>query len=144
MLVIRLQRTGRSNVATFRLVVTEHTNPVRGRVKEYLGYYLPTRNPHVFECDAARVSHWVGFGARPSVTAARLLKKAGLNGMDTFIKTYSKKKKKNAPPEEVKPVTPPAATAVKEVKESETPQEEAPKPEDATSVPEGDKGEKQE
>ena len=47
MLVLRLQRTGRRNNPAFRLVVTEKSAPVKGKVKEYLGHYLPTRNSNL-------------------------------------------------------------------------------------------------
>lgn len=94
MLVIRFQRTGRRNVPTFRLVVAEKSNAVKGKVVEYLGHYLPARNPHVFEFEKDRLDHWITMGAHPSDTAARLLTRAGVKNLEKFIVRYAKQKKK--------------------------------------------------
>ncbi|MEK7218475.1 MAG: 30S ribosomal protein S16 [Patescibacteria group bacterium] len=94
MLKIRLQRTGRENIPTYRLVVAEKRDPVKGRHHEVLGHYLPARNPAVFEHNDERIADWIQKGAIPSDTVARLLRKAGLKGMDKFIHTYTKKKSK--------------------------------------------------
>ena len=94
MLVLRLQRTGRRNVPTYRLVVTEKSAPVKGKVKEYLGHYLPARNPHVLEFKSDRITHWVSQGAQPSDTVARILTQAGVKGLEKFVKPYTKKSKK--------------------------------------------------
>ncbi|MBI3336469.1 30S ribosomal protein S16 [Candidatus Peregrinibacteria bacterium] len=75
MLRIRLQRTGRENIPTFRLVVAEHSRPVKGKINEILGYFLPHRTPKVLEYKVERVVHWIKHGALPSNTVARLLKK---------------------------------------------------------------------
>ncbi len=94
MLVIRFQRTGRRNVPTFRLVVAEKSKAVKGKVVEYLGHYLPARNPHVFEFEKDRLDHWLKMGAHPSDTAARLLTRAGIKNLEKFIVRYAKQKKK--------------------------------------------------
>ena len=132
MLVIRLQRTGRKNVPAYRIAVCEKSAPVKGRVKEYVGHYLPTRDPHVLEFDKERVEHWVKMGAQPSDTVARLLKREGVDAMDKYIETYTKKKKRK----EVKvPEDKKAEAAIPEQKDDdEKPavesKEEPPKPED--------------
>lgn len=100
MLVIRLQRTGRENLPTYRLVVAEKARPVKGKYLEIVGHYLPARNPSVFEHAADKIKQWIDKGATPSDTVARLLRKAGMDGMDKFIRTYAKRKsKKEQPPE---------------------------------------------
>jgi small subunit ribosomal protein S16 len=96
MLKIRLQRTGRTNSPTYRLVVAEHSRPVKGKHLEVLGYYLPTRTPNVFEYDAEKILAWIKKGACPTDTVARLLDKAGVKGMDKFIVRYAKKRSKSA------------------------------------------------
>ncbi len=121
MLVIRLQRTGRKNQPTFRVVLTEKTAPTKSGEQEILGHYLPNRDPVVFECDTERVKHWISKGAVPSDTVARLLKKAGMDGLDQYVVRYTKQKpKKEPPPEAAKPAPAPAAEA------AEAPKEEAP------------------
>lgn len=111
MLVIRLQRTGRENLATYRLVVTEKARAVKGKFLEILGHYLPAQKNPVFKIEKERIEHWVAKGAVPSDTVARMLKREGLKGMDKFILTYTKQRSKSAP-EEVPAAAPaPAAPA---------------------------------
>lgn len=119
MLVIRLQRTGRENLPTYRLVVAEKARPVKGKFLEILGHYLPSQKDPVFKIESEKIQEWVKKGAIPSDTVARLLRKNGLKDMDKFIKRYPKRRSKNAPPEEVAPKPAPAAPV------AETPAPEA-------------------
>lgn len=165
MLRIRLQRTGNRNNPTFRLVVTDRRNAAKGKSKELLGHYLPTRDPAVFEFNKERVEHWIGHGAAPTDTVARLLAKSGMKGLEKFMERYSKQKKKKAVEEEpAPPPPPPAADApaeqqkpaeevqeeqkeeapAEQPKEEEKPEEapaEESKEEEAASEEEGDKKE---
>ena len=132
MLVIRLQRTGRENLPTYRLVVAEKARPVKGKYLEIVGHYLPARENVVFEHKDDRIKHWVAKGATPSDTVARLLRKAGLDGMDKFVKRYVKRKSKSASEEAPAVVAAPAAPvaeaskaeAAPEVKEESKAEEE--------------------
>jgi small subunit ribosomal protein S16 len=128
-LVIRLQRTGKRNAPAFKIVVTEHSAPIKGRAKEYMGHYLPTRNPHELVFNKERIAYWMSVGAKPSNTVARLLKNAGMDGMDKFIESYTKKRKRKESPEEAAPAAPAATEAPAKEK---TPVEEAPKEEPKT------------
>ncbi len=103
MLVIRLQRTGRENLPTYRLVVAEKARPVKGKFLEILGHYLPAQKDPVFKIESEKIQEWVKKGAIPSDTVARLLRKNGMKNMDKFIKRYAKRRNKKAPPEEVAP-----------------------------------------
>lgn len=94
MLRIRLQRTGRRNIPAFRIVLAEHSAPVKANHQEIFGHFLPSRNPTVFEFDANRIAYWIGKGAKPTDTVARLLKRSGMSGMDSFIQKYTKRGKK--------------------------------------------------
>lgn len=78
MLRIRLRRTGARNNPAYRLVVADGNSPRDGRFIETLGHYLPTREPAVVEINEERAKHWLQNGARPSETAASLLKSKGL------------------------------------------------------------------
>ena len=82
MLVIRLQRTGRENLPTYRLVVAEKARPVKGKFLEIVGHYLPAQKDPVFKVETAKIEEWVKKGAIPSDTVARLLKKNGLRLKD--------------------------------------------------------------
>lgn len=71
MLKMRLQRRGRKNYATFRVVVADGHAPVKGKFVADLGHY----NPHsdVFEVKADAVSRWLSVGVQPSATVHNLL-----------------------------------------------------------------------
>lgn len=112
MLVIRLQRTGRENLPSYRVVVAEKARPVKGKFLEIVGHYLPTRDPKVFEHNDERIKQWIAKGAVPSNTIARLLKKSGVAGMEKFITTYTKRPSKN--PEVKAPEAKPAPAPVAE------------------------------
>lgn len=109
MLVIRLQRTGRENLPTYRLVVAEKARPVKGKYLEIIGHYLPARDPAILEKKDDRIKHWIEKGAIPSDTVARLLKRAGTENMDKFIRPYVKRKSKKeqaaAPTDHSKPLS---------------------------------------
>lgn len=99
MLVIRLQRTGRSNLATYRIVVAEKARAVKGKFLEIVGHYLPQRDPAVLEVKQDRVEHWIKLGAQPSDTMARLLKRAGMKNMEKYMLRYTKQKPRGEQPE---------------------------------------------
>ena len=111
MLSIRLQRTGRRNDPTYRLVVAPKTASAKRKFLEILGTYLPARNPPIFTHRDERITHWVKYGARPSNTVARLLKHSGMQGMEGFIEPYAKRKPRTAETQESAPNTPPTAPA---------------------------------
>ena len=92
MLKVRLQRTGRENVPTYRIVVAEKSKSVKGAFKEIVGHYLPTRNPVTFEHNDERIRFWVKNGAIPSETVARLLFRAGMKEMEKYMTPYTKRK----------------------------------------------------
>lgn len=127
MLVIRLQRTGRTNLATYRIVVAEKARAVKGKFNEIVGHYLPAQKDAAFKADVERIEFWVGKGAVPSDTVARLLKRAGVKNMDKFIVRYAKRKSKNAPDEPAAPAAPVAEAApAPEAPAAEAPAAEAP------------------
>jgi small subunit ribosomal protein S16 len=67
MLMIRLQRVGRVNVPTFRVVLTDSKNSTKsGRFLEILGTYDPVND--IKEIKADRVKHWMSHGAQLSDT----------------------------------------------------------------------------
>jgi small subunit ribosomal protein S16 len=124
MLVIRLQRTGRENTPTYRLVVAEKARPVKGKFLEVVGHFLPARKPAEFVHEDERIVHWIKKGAIPSDTVARLLKKEGLKDMDKFIERYKKQKSKKEQPEAPAAAAPaPVAEAAPEAPAAEAPTE---------------------
>lgn len=72
MLKIRLQRTGRKNNPSFRVVVGEHTNSAQsGKFIEVVGSYEPKSG--VVSLKADRIKHWIKSGAQPSGTVHNFL-----------------------------------------------------------------------
>lgn len=91
MLVIRLSRTGRKKQPNYRVVVTEHTAPIKGKVVEVLGHYNPRTKELKVNVDQAKKR--LADGAQPSETAEALLEKAGVLKRDKIIRRPKKVKK---------------------------------------------------
>lgn len=71
MLVIRLTRIGKKNQPSFRVVLTEKKNPVRGKFIEILGSYNPRLKTKSLKYE--RIKYWISKGAQPSATLHNLL-----------------------------------------------------------------------
>lgn len=84
--VIRLKRMGTKKRPTFRFVATDPRMPRDGRFIETLGYYNPIEEPARVKIHEDRMAYWLDQGARPSDTAAALMKQVG------FLKKYEMKK----------------------------------------------------
>jgi small subunit ribosomal protein S16 len=118
MLMIRLQRTGRTNDASFRIVVVEKARAAKtGKVVEFVGSLHPKTKALTLKKD--RIEYWMSVGAQPSDTMKNLLiEQKVLTGKKVNVLP----KKTVAAKEEV--ATPAAASveaaAPKEVLETET------------------------
>jgi small subunit ribosomal protein S16 len=75
---IRLRRTGAKKQPSYRLVVTEASSPRDGRFFEIVGHYNPRREPAELVLQEDKIMKWLGNGAQPSDTVARLLASRGL------------------------------------------------------------------
>ena len=72
MLKIRLQRTGRINQPSFRIIVTEHARSAKtGSFVEELGTYNPKTK--VRTLNGERVKYWLSVGAKASGTVHNML-----------------------------------------------------------------------
>jgi len=71
---IRLTRTGRNKICTYRLVVQDSKSKRDGRFVEVLGTYNPQTNPKQFQLKTGRIAYWLKQGAQPSETVSNLLK----------------------------------------------------------------------
>jgi small subunit ribosomal protein S16 len=89
MVRIRLRRTGAKNNPAYRIVVADQKSPRDGAFIDTIGHYLPTRQPHVVEIDAAKARHWLSKGAQPSDTALSLLKQKGILTSEGKIAEFS-------------------------------------------------------
>lgn len=92
MLRIRLQRKGRKNSPFYRIVVAEHSAPIKGNFKEILGFLNPKTKESSVE--SARILHWISVGAQPSDHVARLCVQKGINECKKFIEQRKMKPSK--------------------------------------------------
>ncbi|MDP1625150.1 MAG: 30S ribosomal protein S16 [bacterium] len=113
MLKIRLQRVGRVNIPTFRLVLTDSKNSTKsGKFLEVLGTYDPVKN--VKEVNGDRVKHWMGHGAKLSDTVHNwLIDKKVIPGkkVNALPKRTAPKKEAPAPVAEAPKAEAPKADA---------------------------------
>ena len=75
---IRLKRMGKKKAPFYRIVVADARSPRDGRFIEELGYYNPTKDPSVFKIDEELAKKWLGNGAQPTETVAKLFKISGI------------------------------------------------------------------
>src|SRR5882724_5107774 len=74
MLMIRLQRTGRTHEPTFRLVLTDSKNgPKSGKYLEILGFYDSRLDNKIEQIKVDRVKYWISKGAQLSRTVHNFL-----------------------------------------------------------------------
>jgi len=71
MLKIRLQRIGKKNSPSFRVVLVEHTFRPQGKFLELLGSYNKVQKQKSFNKE--RILHWISKGAQLSATLHNLL-----------------------------------------------------------------------
>src|SRR3989344_7292785 len=77
MLKIRMQRTGRVNMPTYRIVVTEHTRgPKSSSFVEKVGTYNPKTKERALNDE--RIKYWLSVGAKASGTMHNMLISAGI------------------------------------------------------------------
>ena len=75
---IRLRRLGYKKHPVYRVVVADSRSPRDGSVIDQIGTYDPNQEPSVIKIDAEAAKKWLGNGAQPTETVAKLLKQAGI------------------------------------------------------------------
>ncbi|MBN1438631.1 MAG: 30S ribosomal protein S16 [Anaerolineales bacterium] len=78
MVRIRLRRMGLRHQPYYRIVVADRESPRDGRFLEVVGTYNPRTEPSTIVVKEERVYHWMGHGAQPSESVAKLFKQIGL------------------------------------------------------------------
>ena len=76
---IRLTRVGSKKNPIYRVVVADSRSPRDGRFIEIVGRYNPQTSPSTIDLDEAKVKDWLGKGAQPTDSVARLIKAAGIS-----------------------------------------------------------------
>lgn len=75
MLKIKLSRTGRKNLASYRLVVAEKRSKLNGKVIDSLGSYNPHDPQNKLAIDQEKYAEWLKKGAQPTQTVRLLVAK---------------------------------------------------------------------
>ncbi|MBI4708730.1 MAG: 30S ribosomal protein S16 [Candidatus Portnoybacteria bacterium] len=117
MLIIRLTRRGKKNDPSFKIVVTEASNPIRGKFLEELGYYIPKLKEKSF--DKERILHWIKQGAKCSPTIHNLLVSEGIIQGQKVKAWRPKKKEGSAQEKEVSDAPEKSEEETKKVSESQ-------------------------
>jgi len=76
MLKIRLNRTGKKNQPSYRIVVAKARSKRDGRYVDLLGHYNPLANPAIIKLNKKKYELWISKGAQPTQTVRHLAKKA--------------------------------------------------------------------
>jgi small subunit ribosomal protein S16 len=118
MLKIRLTRRGKKNSAFFRIVVAEHTAPIKGGFLEVLGFLNPHTKEKSFKAD--RIKYWIGKGAQCSDTVHNLLvSNSVIAGPKRAVKLKKKAASAEAPASQAEEVKTDKPEAKPEEKEGE-------------------------
>ena len=120
MLTIRLQRVGRKNDPSFRVILVESKRAAKtGNYQEMLGSYDPRQDRIELKND--RIKHWISMGATVSDTVHNLLvSKKVIEGKKINVLPRKSPPKKEVVEEPAQP-----AAAAEETPAQEAPQEEA-------------------
>lgn len=95
MLVMRLSRQGKNKQPFYRVVLTEHTKPVKTSYKEVLWRYNPLTDKGEYNIEA--IKSWIAKGAKPSERLAKVLLAASKDKLfEKYViqRTRTAKKKK--------------------------------------------------
>jgi small subunit ribosomal protein S16 len=80
---IRLTRIGATKRPSYRVIAIDSRRARDGRALEILGFYDPLTDPATVQIDADKLAAWIGKGAKPSETVAKLMKQAGIGSAAT-------------------------------------------------------------
>lgn len=78
MVKIRLTRLGAHKRPFYRVIVSDSRARRDGPFIEILGTYDPLKEPSEVKLDLERTKFWLQRGAQPTVTAKKLIQRAGL------------------------------------------------------------------
>jgi small subunit ribosomal protein S16 len=78
MVRIRLRRVGAKKQPSYRIIAADKESPRDGRFLEILGFYNPRTEPATIQLKEDRIYEWLGKGAQPSESVAKVFKVAGL------------------------------------------------------------------
>ncbi|MGH2401117.1 MAG: 30S ribosomal protein S16 [Candidatus Limnocylindria bacterium] len=71
-----MTRVGATKRPAYRVIAIDKRRSRDGRALEILGYYDPLTEPATVNLDRERIDAWIGKGAQPSETVAKLMRQA--------------------------------------------------------------------
>lgn len=71
--MIRLQRTGKRDAASYRVVAVEKHSKRDGKTLSQLGFYNPNMKPAIIQLNKTEIDKWIKNGAKPSLIVQKLL-----------------------------------------------------------------------
>ena len=93
MVAIRLQRIGKKNRPSYRVVASDSSKDLYGKQLEILGNYDPIAQPKTINLKPERIKYWLSVGAKPSATVHNLLVSHGIIA-GKKVRSWKPKKKK--------------------------------------------------
>lgn len=78
MLIIRLQRVGKTKKQVYSLIISEKARDTKGTYMELLGTYNPHDKTNGLLPKTERIKYWISKGAQMSETVNNLFVKAGI------------------------------------------------------------------
>lgn len=78
MVRLRLQRVGRRNRPSYRIVAADSRAPRDGAFIEVIGHYNPLTDPAQVVINEEKALKWLRVGAQPTETVASLLRRQGI------------------------------------------------------------------
>jgi len=100
MLRIRLSRGGKHKSPFYRIVLTEHTKPIKSGYMKVLGRFDPLH--HKMELNVEETKKWISQGAQPSNRVAKLAYNFSKDELFKGFITYTDRVRKKRNEEEVK------------------------------------------
>ncbi len=108
---IRLTRVGATKRPSYRVVAIDKRRSRDGRALEILGYYDPLTEPATVHLETDRIQAWIGQGAQPSETVAKLMRQAEKAALEPATEKPKRATKATKPKQSAKAKAKAAAAA---------------------------------
>ena len=79
MVKIRLKRIGKKKAPYYRIIVSDARKTTQSTTLAEIGTYDPLKEPAEVKINEEEAKKWLGCGAQPTDTVARLFKNAGIS-----------------------------------------------------------------
>ncbi len=119
MVRIRMQRTGRTRRACYRIAVQDERSRRDGRFIEQVGWYDPIAADPARQLSLKedRIKYWLGVGAQPSDTVRDMLAKRNLGDLKSWEARRARQRDLATRKKEAAPAAPAAPAAGEKKKE---------------------------